>query len=451
MHASPHRFPRRLPLGLIVSTIFCASASNTASALTLLVTDCGDGPSSGTLRNTIAAAPDNSVIQIPLMCSKITLTQGAIYVPYTLQNLYIVGQGPSATVIDGGSTSTPAIHDLVFLSQHTGTLGFSQLTITHGHPTTGAPIGGCVSALLGNLGFNHAVVTECERASTDSAQAIKGGGIYAAGSVSLVDSTVSNNTATAGPSTTSFGGGIYAKKGVSALSSTISGNAAIAGASGGYSNGGGIYTLGGNTLISKSTISGNRADDASALHVFGTGNYTLSIISSTIVNNVSNHYSAVKSYAPTTITNSTIAYNRAGESSDGRAVGIFSNYAIVANNSIFASNTSSTGIAYDVSGQSLTGSMNLITAPDGAVPLDTLFSCPLLGHLSSNGGLTQTIPLLKGSPAIDTGAANGQTTDQRGTGFARTVGSGTDIGAYERQSGVVDDVIFFGQFEGRCD
>jgi hypothetical protein len=55
-----------------------------------------------------------------------------------------------------------------------------------------------------------------------------------------------------------------------------------------------------------------------------------------------------------------------------------------------------------------------------------------LGPLADNGGRTQTHALLAGSPAIDAGG-NGISAiyDQRGLGFPRTVGAGTDIGAYE--------------------
>jgi CSLREA domain-containing protein len=61
---------------------------------------------------------------------------------------------------------------------------------------------------------------------------------------------------------------------------------------------------------------------------------------------------------------------------------------------------------------------------------------PGLGPLAENGGPTQTLALLPGSPAIDAGANPGAlTTDQRGAGFARTAGARTDIGAYERPAG----------------
>ena len=62
-----------------------------------------------------------------------------------------------------------------------------------------------------------------------------------------------------------------------------------------------------------------------------------------------------------------------------------------------------------------------------------------LGALSNNGGLTRTMLPLTGSSAVDTGstadaAAAGMdiTSDQRGTGFDRNVGSAPDIGATEQ-------------------
>ena len=65
---------------------------------------------------------------------------------------------------------------------------------------------------------------------------------------------------------------------------------------------------------------------------------------------------------------------------------------------------------------------------------------PGLGDLGYNGGPTQTIPLLPGSPAINSGSVNlahdpttdqPLATDQRGPGFPRTVGDTVDIGAVE--------------------
>jgi hypothetical protein len=67
------------------------------------------------------------------------------------------------------------------------------------------------------------------------------------------------------------------------------------------------------------------------------------------------------------------------------------------------------------------------------VSTDLLNVNPLLGTLQYNGGPTQTMALLPGSPAIDAGSnaliPSGITTDQRG--FARVVNGTVDIGAFE--------------------
>jgi hypothetical protein len=59
-----------------------------------------------------------------------------------------------------------------------------------------------------------------------------------------------------------------------------------------------------------------------------------------------------------------------------------------------------------------------------------LHADPLLGPLQDNGGPTQTLALLPGSPAIDAALlANCPATDQRGV--SRPQGAGCDIGAFE--------------------
>jgi hypothetical protein len=66
---------------------------------------------------------------------------------------------------------------------------------------------------------------------------------------------------------------------------------------------------------------------------------------------------------------------------------------------------------------------------------------PMLAALADNGGPTQTMKLMTGSPAIDAGVAAGATFDQRGMprtvddpGVANAATSdGTDIGAYEAE------------------
>jgi hypothetical protein len=68
--------------------------------------------------------------------------------------------------------------------------------------------------------------------------------------------------------------------------------------------------------------------------------------------------------------------------------------------------------------------------------------------LANNGGPTQTRALGSGSNAIDAGLnPDSLPFDQRGTGFVRTFGAATDIGAFEVQA-VVNDVIFQDGFDG---
>ena len=68
--------------------------------------------------------------------------------------------------------------------------------------------------------------------------------------------------------------------------------------------------------------------------------------------------------------------------------------------------------------------------PAGSTCTNIITTDPLLGTLGNYGGFTQTIPLLAGSSAIDTGNdAVCPATDQRGV--TRPQGAHCDIGAYE--------------------
>jgi hypothetical protein len=77
----------------------------------------------------------------------------------------------------------------------------------------------------------------------------------------------------------------------------------------------------------------------------------------------------------------------------------------------------------------------------GTITGSPLTADPLLGPLQHNGGLTDTMALMPGSPAIDQGSSFGLTTDQRGDprpfDFPGTPnpagGDGSDIGAFEVQ------------------
>jgi hypothetical protein len=147
--------------------------------------------------------------------------------------------------------------------------------------------------------------------------------------------------------------------------------------------------------------------------------------------------------ATLTVINSTISGNSVtGNSSTNLGGGIYvGGLGLSVGTTIFAGNTAGTGP--DVSATLTSLGYNLIGNTSGSrgfgAPGDQLNVDPLLGPLAANGGPTQTMALLPGSPAIDAGNDSVLgfpyylTTDQRGSGFSRKVGSHVDIGAFEAQ------------------
>ena len=136
-----------------------------------------------------------------------------------------------------------------------------------------------------------------------------------------------------------------------------------------------------------------------------------------------------------TITNSTISGNSASYSGGGIANTFDATTSL--ESTIVADNTAVTGtpdIFNDKYEGTVTASHSLIK--NGTITNDLGNNItgqdPLLDPqgLQDNGGPTKTIALQRNSPAINAGSNPlGLTTDQRGK--ARTIGGGTDIGAYE--------------------
>ncbi len=135
-----------------------------------------------------------------------------------------------------------------------------------------------------------------------------------------------------------------------------------------------------------------------------------------------------------------LAVNNSTVSGNYPAGGIFNSGTATLQNSILANN----------SGRNCRGiitSHGYNLSSDGSCPFsntgDLNNTNPLLGTLGNYGGSTQTIPLLSGSPAIDSGNPNGCTdgqghllkTDQRGKPRPDIEDTaGCDRGAFERQS-----------------
>ena len=218
-------------------------------------------------------------------------------------------------------------------------------------------------------------------------------------------STISNNTVVFGASGSGVagvgGGGIYNRGTLIVNSSTINDNSA---GITDYSDGGGVLSWGPATIIN-STIYHNTASEAGG-GITDAGNTLMTITNSTICNNA-----ALSSGTYQTLGGGIYAYY----SGNGE---------IILNNSIVAGNSQYNAVGYndngyeDFCGQPQAASSNNIIGvwPNAnAVPSGLAFNAtnqvgttvdpmnPMLGPLANNGGSTQTMALLPGSPAIDAG------------------------------------------------
>jgi CSLREA domain-containing protein len=252
-----------------------------------------------------------------------------------------------------------------------------------------------------------------------------GGGLLVEGgnadSVTLNQVNVSGNTASLN------GGGIaLPAESVSATSltvnaSTIANNRIAGGVAEGL--GGGIFAFG-NLTIANSTIAGNRAENPGTNQGGG-------ILAS--VNSLETKGTTA------TLLNSTIAGNSVAVGGIGGGFTVYNPVvgvatAFAAKNTIVAGNTAGP-LAADCGTVAVATSANNLSS-DASCQFGDAASKqnanPLLGPLQDNGGQTNTLALLVGSPAIDAGTNAGcPPIDQRGV--TRPQGSACDIGAYEFQ------------------
>ncbi|MGH2601267.1 MAG: choice-of-anchor Q domain-containing protein, partial [Dehalococcoidia bacterium] len=273
------------------------------------------------------------------------------------------------------------------------------------------------------------------------------------GTITLTDTLPATGGALAiqGPgagSLTISGGGAVQILSVGPFASlTLSGLTLANGRSG---DGSAILNASGSLTITNSTFSGNTADNGGAIR----NNGSFTITNSTFSGNQASSFGGaiVNDFGSLTITNSTFSGNQANF--DGGAIFTASgNSRIELTNSTIANNQSGTGAVLAVFNGSA-GLHNVVLAnpspscggggaitdqggniaSDATCPVTTISSRndtdPLLGPLQNNGGPTQTMALLTGSPAIDAGVdCPPPATDQRGV--TRPQGVACDSGAYE--------------------
>jgi Ca2+-binding RTX toxin-like protein len=354
-----------------------------AEAATFTVTNLSDS-GAGSLRQAIDDA--NATPGADQVTFQSSLS-GQITLASQLSNindpLDVVGPGADRLTVSGNFNSRifyirPTVH---------GTpVTISGLTLTAGHPSAGDPVQG------------------------------RGGAIFSKYAKVTVDSVVISNS----HSDSSFGGGIENADGsLTVRSSTISGNSA--GQGGGISN---RHDQPGADSVENSTITGNYASGYAGGGIWFENPFDEATM-------------AVRS--------STIAGNRVADASAGGGGGFWTNgNGATLTNVIAADNTAPLRPDVQTGGSSsVTASFSLVENPDGASIAggsNVFGQDPKLGPLGDNGGSTPTMPLLDGSPALDTGLSAGLGTDQRsaprpfdlaGVGPAAG-GDNADIGASER-------------------
>lgn len=335
---------------------------------------------------------------------------GIIGETYGFQTVIVNGSGDTVTI--DGLTITGGAQG-IRQSNPDGSLVVSNSTISgnglildqQGNPAGyGASLGGGIGNYAGSLRLVNSTVSG-NRADT-------GGGIRSQGITEIINSTIADNRVFFA------GGGFQIAGPTTIINSTISGNR------GGSSNSGGIRSGGryggGPLTIINSTISGN---EGAGIHIFGDN---LVLRNSTVTANDTGLQ--LGNFTTATVSNSIVAGNGTDLVSFSITPFISDGHNLIGNGSGIS------GFVNGVNGDQVGNSMN---------PID-----PLLGSLADNGGPTLTHTLLAGSPAINAGNAalrpldtfdlDGDSNtsellpvDQRG--LSRVVGP-LDIGAVELQS-----------------
>jgi hypothetical protein len=318
--------------------------------------------------------------------------------PDIANSVNITGTSSGNTVFRGDATGNYRIFNVT----NNATLGIKNLTLSNGV----ADHGGAILASAGStLNLANSTI------SGNSAPV--GGGIYNLGTTDVKGSTIGLNSAT---SDSAYGGGIYNYGTLSVADSFFNANQA--------GDGGGIFDFAGSTSVARSTFRKNIANAATSsdpsygggiLVVYGQG----SVVDSTFSGNSAKDEGGalqLSQAAGIYLVNDTIAGNCA-DSGDG----ISDHSGTFLQNTLVALNTASSAPDVRLVGSFTSGGHNLIGNADGSAgfvngqngdrfgsgsnPLDPKLQTDPNGDpvLQNNGGPTQTIRPLPGSPAIDAG------------------------------------------------
>ncbi len=412
-------------------------------AAALIVTNTADS-GAGSLRAAIAAASDGDTIEFDAALNGQTIITGGFGID---KNITINGPGPNQLAVSGSGSQSR-----VFRITPGHVVIIAGLKISSGSAEGGS--GGGI--------FNEQATLTVDNCHLDGNFAAFGGGIYNNGSLTIIDSIVSNNSA--GYTTglpVGQGGGIFNEETTTIIHSTISGNTAAFSSGGiasfgkltltdstvsnnragwdslsGSGNGGGIQS-GGMLDIRGSTISENtaRGNDSGVCAGIYSSSGVAAITDSTISGNSAlKEGGGICNGETLTITNSTVSGNAApigGGIYSGGANGM-----LEIGNTILKAGASGANLL--ANGGTITSRGYNLSSDDGGGFLnnsgDQISTDPLLGPLQDNGGPTFTHAPLAGSLAINAGDPNFTPPplfDQRG--YARVFGGRIDIGSLEVQ------------------
>jgi hypothetical protein len=356
----------------------------------------------GSLRYCITSAPSGSTIRFA-QDMRGTIVLGGDLTFMSNKRLTIVGPGANQLTISNGNSNA------VIRVPDGATLNISGLSlknsVTH------------VYAFLSNQGslkMTGSIVSNNKNVVNGVAY---GGGIYNydTGNLTLIDSTVSNNTAQSTSNTSgSQGGGIENSGTLAVSNSTISGNTA---ASDSGSFGGGIYiNKAGTVTVSNSTISGNTASGSSGNGVGGgiSNSGKLTVTTSILRDNKANSSSAssfgggIYNYGTLTMSSSTISGNASSSTNTdnntyGQGGGIDNEGTISVSSSIIRGNKAVTNGGYALGGGIANYSTGIITVTSSTISGNTASNSSNAaegGGISNSGKLTVSNNTLRDNQAI---------------------------------------------------
>jgi hypothetical protein len=332
-----------------------------------------------------------------------------------------------------------------------GSLGTTIVgsTFQSNHASNGGAVGslwGNVSVYNSQFSANQAtgngansISTACKVRGGQIGNGGNGGAIVIDGAeayaVTICGSSFTNNAGGA----RAYGGAVFrtpdgAMQKTTIDRSTFAGNTAP--------NGGALYFHNSNLVITASTVSGNTAS-VSGGGLFSDGS-NLAFTNDTFAANIAQRGlgGAIVLFGNGgSLQNLTFAGNQAAGGSGYFGAAIAGGTALNINNTLFSANTTtdcyspmacSTGASAGSHNLQWPATHAVCANADRACTPGTVFSNPLLDELENNGGPTQTVAPLPGSPALGIGR-NCPATDQRGT--ARPL-NGCSAGAVEGANGL---------------